>query len=199
AVSRLLSRAEQRTLAPADPAMVEAAVAKLSEVELNGEKAAGRIILEASHLIADALQELRESEAEAAAEEHDDDDERSLLAVGGFGRGVVGLVAAALDLLRLSSETGLPLCAADERAMLMLVTCAQAASEQVDSLACAAYEGSVTDVLSYASSLCKLMKKLGDIISRAGMEEDAVLHRHTAEVERCFSELQGEASSLLNE
>ena len=97
---------------------------------------------------------------------------------------IVRLVEAARSLVRLSAKRALAGAGENDKAMLMMVTCAQASSEQLDSLACAAYEGDLPGLLGCASSIGKLLSKLAMVMSRdCGLAEDAGLREAASEAE----------------
>ena len=198
----LLSRAASGTAQAPDAGMVDTAAQKLKALELDGTKAATRLLGQAYQLVSDALEELKGSEEEAIAEaadgadddDDDDDDDGggpSLLGRAELSKPILRLVTTAQSLVRLSAKKALAGCGDNDRAMLMMVTCAQASSEQIDSLACAAYEADLPALLGYASSLGKLLSKLGSVMRRdCGLAEDSVLLEGEAEVASCLADLR---------
>ena len=165
------------SLRAADVGPVEDAVKKLSELETSGGACTRRMLRESRSIIADALRELGESIAEvrdeaAGDDDDDDDDEPSLLANPA--------VASALEALLRGTVSSLDLAvAAVERpqataVLTMLITCARAASTQVDTLVCAADEEDDLDVVrGHAASLSRVMLKLHQTLAKCALDDDA--------------------------
>lgn len=201
----LLTKASGRALDAPDAAMVDSAAEKLKSLELSGVAAARRLLGESEQLIRDASEELHEAADEAAAaateggsgeeseeegeEEGDADGESDLLGQLEVSAPVLRLVDAARELVALSGGRGVNGCGERDKVLFMMVTCAQAASEQIDSLACAAHEGDFDSLCSYGQSVGKVVGKLRLLLAReCGFGEEQALNDIATRVDACAKE-----------
>ncbi|KAL1511149.1 hypothetical protein AB1Y20_005967 [Prymnesium parvum] len=191
--ARLLSKAAGGAVEAPDAGMVETAAQKLKALELDAARAAVRLLEQAFQLIDDALAELKEAvEAEAGeeGEEGEGEESSSLLAAPVASKPLLRLVSAVHALVQQSAKEAVAGCGENDKAMMILITCAHAGSEQIDSLACAAYDGDGAGAAGYAASLTQLGSKMCMIMSRdAGLAEERVVSSK-AELEACLAEFQ---------
>ena len=186
----LVAAAHAGSLQPSDMGPMESACAMIEALETSASACCLRLVRESGQMVADALRELHESIAEAVAsngsgdeDDDDDDDEEKMPAVGedeemllsrpALSRPLTRLVVAMDSTLRLVDTSGAVYVADSDKALGMLITCAQLASERVDALVGAADEDDVDTLVEHGTSLAKLAAKTHQVLAAncAGLRE----------------------------
>lgn len=201
------------TVQSSDCGPLEEAVESLASLEVSGVGCCKKVLKQNAALIDDALRELRDSIAEANQssernpaivdddpdeDDEDDADGNALLEDASVAAPLESLVCAALDSFELARRVSAEANA--EIALTMLITCAQAASSEVDNLVCAADEEDGDGVRQHARSLARLLLKLHQVLSmHCGVGEDAQRVKLEAAVRRASDALQTSEGSAAND
>ena len=143
----MLNKMAARTITPADLGQLDAAVEALAALPVRGTDAARGLLQKSEELLADALEEVSSTIAEAAEENEDEDEdeegedeEEELFGQPAFSAPLRRMVDEARALVRRAHEAGLERLEPEDKTAGILAASAQAASAQVDSLVCAMHE-----------------------------------------------------------
>jgi len=223
--SDLTLRASTSKVQAADVGQLQSAVEALEKLPYTTEAAASQMLRESEALVKDARREVDEAIDEADSggggsdgddddddDNDDDDDGPGLLSRSEVSRPLRQLLTVSTVLISISRGRGLAGCtgaseaaaAADgDRKQLdgdvlaaMLVACAQAIANGVDSTVCAAHDDDLTSLTSYALSLGKVLTKLSSLLGQqCRLSGDAKLQRASDELASCLAAIAAVASA----